>query len=608
MTAAIDRSNDSMIGGGIVLSCALVVLFAGCMRGARSRGWLSAAPRADGGYNPELPSVQVGTETEGKKAGILRWITTVDHKDIGILYLSFGTIAALWGGIDSMMIRTELLTPAANIWTEPTYDALFTTHGITMLFLFVTPVFFGITNYFLPLLIGADDLAFPRLNAIGFWLLPPALVLIRGGLIIQGILAKVLALFFSFDTIGFLFEFLPPELGWYMYPPFSIQSVNPQVDVFLLGLHLSGISTTIGAINFIATVFTERAEEVTWADIDLFTWTMVVTSSIILFAFPLLGAAIVMLLLDRNFGTVFFATEGGGPILWQHLFWFFGHPEVYIIVLPGFGLISLILPKFAGRTIFGRKYIVYSTFAIGVLSFGVWAHHMFSTGIDPRVRGAFMTVSLAIAVPSAIKEFNWITTIWEGNIRLEAPMILIIGSLSTFVIGGITGVFLAAIPVNIYLTDTFFVVGHFHMILMGLTPFMMMAASYYWYPILTGRMFDRRLARVQAVLFIVGVFITFGSMIVLGQLGLPRRYPSYPAEFAFLQQVASTGAYLIGTSVLLWFGNMIGSYRFGPRVTDADVWNLKEIGQFTREWQWFEKRLADRFGTDEESEWGEGAE
>ena len=563
--------------------------------------WRSRSPAgsalADGGVLPESAGTETGSEAEGKLAGVTRWLTTTDHKDIGIMYIVFGTVAALWGGMDAMMIRTELLTPPVDVWTEGTYDALFTTHGLTMLILFVTPVAFGIANYFLPLLIGADDLAFPRLNLLGFWLLPPALLLMRGGLTIN-VLAKALGLFVPLEAIDFLFTIQPPEVGWYLYAPLSIASPNPQVDFMLLGLHLSGISTVIASINFLITTFSEKSEEVTWSDIDLFTWTIVTTAGLALFAFSILGSAIVMLLLDRNFGTTFFTTEGGGSILWQHIFWFWGHPEVYIIVLPGFGLMSTILPKFSGRTLFGRRFVIYSTFAIGVLSFGVWGHHMFSTGIDPRIRAGFMAISLAIAVPSAIKEFNWITTVWKGRVRLTAPMMLCIGGLSTFVVGGITGVFLAAIPVDILYHDTYYVVGHFHMILMGIIPFMLMAASYYWYPIVTGKMYDQRLAKLQAFLMVVGVVVTFGAMIVTGALGLPRRYASYPAEFTLLMQVTTVGAYVIGISVLMWLFNMLKSYLWGPRITEADVWNLKETGQFTREWQWFEERLDERYTAD----------
>jgi len=601
LTAATPPTVAPMIGGGVLAALACVLALV-CWQGlARLVGWPAtvaagsgARTRADGGY-AEGMEAYTGLDTHGKETGLFRWLTTVDHRDIGILYILFGTVAGLWGGTDGMMIRTELLTPQADVWTATTYNGIFTTHGWTMLIFFVTPVFFGIANYFLPILIDADDMAFPRLNAIGFWLLPPSLVLVRGGLITE-MIGKILGLVVPVEYLGALFALEPPAVGWYLYTPLSTVAANPQVDFALLGLHLSGIATVIASVNFIATVFVERGDEVTWADLDLFTWSMLVTAGIALFAFSLIGSAFVMLLLDRNFATTFFTVEGGGPLLFQHLFWFWGHPEVYILFLPATGLMSTILPKFSNRKLFGFKFVVYSTLAIGVLSFGVWAHHMFSTGADPRIRASFMAVSIAIAVPSAIKVFNWLTTMWEGRIRLTAPMLLCIGALANFVIGGITGVFLAAIPIDLVLTDTYYVVGHFHLIIVGFIPAMMLAASYYWYPILTGRMYDRDLARLQAVLFSIGSLLTFGTLLLVGQLGLPRRYASYPEQFAPLMQVATIGAYVLGIATLMWVFNMIQSYRVGAVVTDADVWDLKRSNQFSREWAWFETRLAEKYG------------
>jgi cytochrome c oxidase subunit 1 len=496
-----------------------------------------------------------------------------------------------------MMLRTELLTPPADIWTPETYNALFTTHGLTMLIFFVLPVFFGIGNYFVPLLIGADDMAFPRVNAIGFWLLPPALLLARFGLLVQ-VGGQVLGLFLPEESIRFFLTLREVSVGWTLYAPLSVQQPNPQIDLLLLGLHLSGIATTVGAINFIATVFYERADDVGWANLDIFSWNVLVTSALALFAFPLLGSAIVMLLLDRNFGTAFFTVEGGGPILWQHLFWFWGHPEVYILFLPATGLTSLILPKFAGRRLFGFKFIVYSTLAIGVMSFGVWAHHMFTTGTDPRIKASFMAVTIAIAIPSAVKTFNWMTTLWEGAIKLTAPMVLLIGGIGTFIVGGVTGVFLASIPVDYAFQATYYVVGHFHFIIMGIIAMAMLAASYYWYPILTRRMYDRRLAMAQVLVLIVGVTVTFTTQLLLGYLGMPRRYAEYPEQFALLHQISTLGAYTIMFSVTLWVVNMVQSLRTGPLVIDADVWGLKETDQFTREWQWFEQKLEQRRGFD----------
>jgi cytochrome c oxidase subunit 1 len=542
---------------------------------------------SDGGFSAFLPGQQTGFAH--KPDGIFRWLTTVDHKDIGILYILFGTAAGLWGSTDGMMIRAELFTPALSIWDASTYNAVFTMHGFTMLFFFVTPVFFGFANYFLPILLRADDMAFPRINAIAFWLIPMAFLLVRGGLLTE-VLGKML-LAFGID-IPVLLALEPPTSGWTLYVPLSTTLENPQMDLLLLGLHLSGLATVMGAINIVVTIFTMRGEKVTWSTLDIFSWTILTTSGIVIFAFPLLGSALLMLLADRNVGTAFFTAEGG-PILWQHLFWFFGHPEVYILVLPAFGLVSYILPKFAGRKLFGFKFIVYSTLAIGVLSFGVWAHHMFATGIDPRLRAAFMAVSIAIAVPSAVKVFNWITTLWGGSIRLTAPMIFCIGGVGTFIIGGVTGIFLASIPVDLVLHDTYYVVGHFHFIVVGIITFMAFAAGYFWFPILTGRMYDQRAAVVHAYLTIVGVFTTFTPLLALGYLGLPRRRAAYPAEFEVLQQLATFGAVLLIIGVGIWALNMFQSVRVGPKVTDADVWNLKETDQFTAEWQWFEQRLED---------------
>jgi cytochrome c oxidase subunit 1 len=571
------------VGALALLALGTLSLWLRARRGARIE--------SDGGYTTRE---ELRLELGRARATLARWLTTTDHREVGILYIVFGTVAGFWGGVDAMMLRTELLTPPADIWTPETYNALFTTHGLTMLIFFVLPVFFGIGNYFIPLLIGADDMAFPRLNAIGFWLLPPALLLARFGLFAQigGQLLRALA---PDLNAPFFFALREVSVGWTLYAPLSTQSANPQLDLLLLGLHLSGIATTIGAINFIATIAYERGEGVNWATLDIFSWNMLTTSAMALFAFPLLGSALVMLLLDRNFGTTFFATEGGGPLLWQHLFWFWGHPEVYILFLPATGLLSTVLPKFVGRKLFGFRFVVYSTLGLAVLSFGVWAHHMFTTGIDPRVRVSFMAVSVAIAVPSAIKVFNWLTTMWDGDIRLSAPFLLCAGSIATFIIGGVTGVFLAVIPVNVLYHGTYYVVGHFHLIIVGIIPFLMVAASYYWYPLMTGRWYDRRLAKFQAVLFVFGVTVTFTTLLVVGGIGLPRRQAIYPPDYQFAQQVATVGAYVIGLSALLWLYNMLASYWRGDPVTTTDPWGLKATGQFTREWRWFEDRMVRKY-------------
>ena len=549
---------------------------------ARVEEWRSYTPLGAGGG-------AVGESGYGhaeKPAGLIRWFTTVDHKDIGLLYGAYATVAFVVGGLMVMLMRAELTTPATDVLGSATfYNSLLTSHGITMLFLFGTPIIAAFANYLVPLIIGADDMAFPRINAIAFWLLPPAALLIWAG-------------FFPLPDV------LPAQTAWTMYAPLSAgvgngTQANVGVDLMLLGLHLSGVSATMGAINFIATIFTERAEEVSWANLDIFSWTILTQSGLILFAFPLLGSALVMLLLDRNFGTTFFAVEGGGPILWQHLFWFFGHPEVYILVLPPMGIISYVLPRFAGRKLFGFKFVVYSTLAIGVLSFGVWAHHMFSTGIDPRLRASFMAVSLAIAIPSAVKTFNWITTMWNGKIRLTTPMLFCIGFVSNFVIGGVTGVFLASIPVDLVLHDTYYVVGHFHYIVMGAITFAGMAGIYYWFPLVTGRWYQRSLAKAHFWLWMIGTNITFFAMVLLGYGGMPRRYATYLPQFATLHQVATLGAFMLFVGGIIWIYNVFVSWMEGARVESGDPWRLEATNLNTAEWDWFDtKRETSLAATD----------
>ena len=532
-------------------------------------------------YTPAIAGGGTATEREHveKPSGLTRWLTTVDHRDIGLMYGVFALLSFAWGGIAVLLMRTELTTPESAILSTAMYNALLTSHGITMLFLFGTPILAAFSNYLIPLLIGADDMAFPRINAIAFWLLPPGALLIWGGIL-----------------LGPFFGIEGAQTAWTMYPPLSAEQLNLGVDLMLLGLHLTGVSATMGAINFVATIFTERREDVGWSNLDLFSWTVLVQSGQIIFAFPLLGSALVMLLLDRNFGTTFFAPEGGGAILWQHLFWFFGHPEVYILVLPPMGLISLILPRFSGRKLFGFEFVVYSTMALGVLSFGVWAHHMFTTGVNLRLRASFMAVSIAIAIPSAVKTFNWITTMWNGSLRLTAPMLFCVGFIANFIVGGVTGVFEAAIPVDLVLHDTYHVVAHFHYVIMGAIAFAVFAGIYYWFPLITGRWYQRTLAQWHFWLSMIGTNLTFFPMILLGYGGMPRRYATYelttgPLEyFVDLHQAATLGAFVlaVGQTVFVW--NLVQSWLEGPRVGSGDPWDLAEDGLETKEWNWFAER------------------
>ena len=551
---------------------------------SRVENWRSYTPLAGGGAIGE----ETGYVSQEKPSGVLRWLTTVDHKDIGMLYGAYAIIAFVWGGLAVLLMRAELATPAADVLNglggNAFYNGLLTSHGITMLFLFGTPIIAAFANYFVPLLIGADDMAFPRINAIAFWLLPPGAILIWAGFFLDPITGGAIQ---------------AAQTSWTMYTPLSAEQVNPGVDLMLLGLHLTGVSATMGAINFIATIFVERNEEVNWANLDIFSWTILTQSGLILFAFPLLGSALIMLLLDRNFGTTFFTTDGGGAILWQHLFWFFGHPEVYILVLPPMGIVSYVLPKFSGRKLFGFKFVVYSTLAIGVLSFGVWAHHMFSTGIDPRIRASFMAVSLAIAIPSAVKVFNWITTMWNGRVRLTTPMLFCIGFVSNFIIGGVTGVFLASVPVDLVLHDTYYVVGHFHYIVMGAIGFAAFGGLYYWFPIFTGRMYQRTLGKMHFWASMIGTNVTFFAMLALGYLGMPRRYATYefnpalaPLDWIQLLHVAATlGAFILAFGQIIWVYNFVVSWLEGPDAGD-DPWNLERDGMLGNEFEWHQRRRA----------------
>ncbi|MFD1684776.1 cbb3-type cytochrome c oxidase subunit I [Halobellus litoreus] len=553
---------------------------------ARVENWRSYTPVAGGGAFGQKESYG----SEEKPSGVIRWLTTVDHKDIGILYGAYGLIAFAVGGLMVVVMRIELIDPGMSLISNTFYNSLLTSHGITMLFLFGTPIIAAFANYLVPLLIGADDMAFPRINAIAFWLLPPAALLIWAG-------------FFPLPDV------IPAQTAWTMYTPLSTgagagNQANAGVDLMLLGLHLSGVSATMGSINFIATIFTERGEDVSWANLDIFSWTILTQSGLILFAFPLLGSAIVMLLFDRNFGTTFFSGEGGA-ILWQHLFWFFGHPEVYILVLPPMGIVSYVIPRFSGRRLFGFKFVVYSTLAIGVLSFGVWAHHMFATGMDPRLRASFMAVSLAIAIPSAVKTFNWITTMWNGRVRLTTPMLFSVGFVSNFIIGGVTGVFLASIPIDLVLHDTYYVVGHFHYVVMGAIAFAGFSGLYYWFPLYTGRMYQKTLGKAHFWLSMIGTNITFFAMILLGYGGMPRRYATFLPQFATLHQLATLGALILLVGQIIFVWNFVQSWLEGPEIDDGDPWNLRQSGLYTAEWDWFDQKqqtaIADGGEADDEA-------
>ncbi|MGP3912447.1 aa3-type cytochrome oxidase subunit I [Nonomuraea sp. 10N515B] len=484
---------------------------------------------------------------------IASWLSTTDHKVIGYLYLitSFGFFLA--AGIMAMIIRAELAQPGMDLISQQMYNQLFTMHGTIMLLLFATPLFAGFANVVMPLQIGAPDVAFPRLNAVAYWLF------LFGGLM-------VLAGFF---TPGGAADF-----GWFAYTPLSSSIYSSQVggDLWIMGLVLSGLGTILGAVNFITTIIGMRAPGMTMFRVPIFTWNVLLTSVMVLLAFPVLAAALLALESDRKLGTQIFVSENGGPLIWQHLFWFFGHPEVYIIALPFFGIITEVIPVFSRKPLFGYLGMVGATIAIAGLSMTVWAHHMFATGQVLLPFFSFMT--FLIAVPTGVKFFNWTGTMWRGHLSFESPMLFSVGFLVTFLIGGLTGIILASPPLDFHISDTYFVVAHFHYVVFGTVVFAMFAGFYFWWPKMTGRMLDDRLGKVHFWTLFIGFHTTFLVQHWLGQLGMPRRYADYGVAdgFTWLNQVSSVGAFLLGASTLPFLYNVFKTVRHAPKVTLDDPW------------------------------------
>ena len=521
-------------------------------------------------------------------AAIWSWITTIDHKRIGVLYFVTSLIYFLIAGLEALLIRIQLATPEGKLLDSDTYNQLFTMHGTAMVFMVAMPMAASFFNFLIPLMIGARDVAFPRLNAFSYW------TFLGGSLLMHS---------------SFLFG-QAPDGGWFGYANLTTKEYSPglSIDFWGLGLLVLGVASVAAALNFIITIINLRAPGMSLMRMPIFVWMTFVTSFLIIFAFPAITAALIFLEFDRMFGTNFYeVAEGGDPMLWQHLFWVFGHPEVYILVLPGFGIASEILPTFSRKPIFGYSAMVFAAVSIGFLGFSVWAHHMFTTGMGTIADAAFAGSTMLIAIPTGIKMFNWVATCFGGRIRLTTPMLFALGFLTTFLIGGLTGPMLAAVPLDLHFQDTYFVVGHFHYVLFGGLILALMGGVYYWYPKITGRMMSERIGKWHFWLMFAGMNFTFFPMHFVGVDGMPRRVGTYAAGMGwdFWNMFITISAFLIGVSILVFLWNFVASYIKGVPAGN-DPWdartlewaipspppehNFDEIPQVThRDQMWFDK-------------------